>query len=288
MRYIQWILFIFCMISFHSYQNYVDEERFSQQKDIKWYYLPSPQATSMLSMGQRNFAADFLWLRTCLLYADFVENCTREDALWLYSMVDTISYLDPTWRTNYLMGGTMLSICEQYDLSDKIFEKGHQHLPEEPYFPFAIASTASMEHQDYARAAHWMKIASETPNAPPWYRASYAGFLEESANREVSLNYLKQQIEGQSNETIRDYLINKYRRVLHEMYQQQIRDLRQEFTSQFHRDIYDLSELNLQIEDPFERGWVLSKDGEVRSLHLDEILITKRRNEERQWIRQAK
>ena len=144
-----------------------------------------------------------------------------------------------------------------------------------------------MEYQDYPRAAHWMKIASETPDAPPWYRASYAGFLEESANRDVSLNYLKQKIEEQSNQTIRDYLRNKYQRVLHEMYQERIRELRQEFTSQFHRDIYDLSELNLQIEDPFERGWVLSQDGEIRSLHLDEILITKRRNQERHWIREA-
>ena len=113
MRYIPWIFFFVFFICFHSYQSYVDEERFTQQKDIKWYYLPSPQATSMLSLGQKHFTADFLWLRTCLLYADFVENCTREDALWLYSMVDTISYLDPTWRTNYLMGGTMLSVCEQ-------------------------------------------------------------------------------------------------------------------------------------------------------------------------------
>ena len=47
---------------------------------------------------------------------------------------ETISYLDPLGEP-YLMGGTMLSVCEQYDLSDKVFEKGHKHLPNEPYFP---------------------------------------------------------------------------------------------------------------------------------------------------------
>ena len=132
-----------------------------------------------------------------------------------------------------------------------VFEKGHQHLPEEPYFPFAIASTASMEYQDYARAAHWMKIASETPDAPPWYRASYAGFLEETTNREVSLNYLKQQIDVQTNQTIRDYLTNKYRRVLHEMYQDKIRELRKSI----YNDISSRYIRSLRVESSNRRSF---------------------------------
>ena len=100
------------------------------------------------------------------------------------------------------MGGTMLSVCEQYDLSDKVFEKGHKHLPNEPYF-LCNRITASLEHQNYEKAVHWMKIASETPNAPPWYRASYAGLLEKSENRDISINYLRHQIAIQNNQTIK-------------------------------------------------------------------------------------
>jgi len=181
-----------------------------------------------------------------------------------------------------------LSVCEQYDLSDKVFEKGHKHLPNEPYFPFAIASTASLEHQNYEKAVYWMKIASETPNAPAWYRASYAGLLEKSENRDISINYLRHQIAIQNNQTIKDYLTNKYQRLLHDVYQDNIRALRNRFKKQFQRDIIDISELQIQIEDPFGVGWTLSKDGEIRSLHLEEILIKKRRNEERHWIKTAK
>ena len=288
MRYLWLLFFILCIGVSHSLQTYVDEKRFARKQNTAWYYLPSPSVTSIISLGQSTFAADFLWLRTCLLYADFINNCTRDDSLWLYSMIDTISYLDPTWRTNYLMGGTMLSVCEQYDLSDKVFEKGHKHLPNEPYFPFAIASTASLEHQDYEKAVHWMKIASETPNAPAWYRANYAGLLEKSENRDISINYLRQQIATQNNQTIKDYLINKYQRLLHEVYQDNIRELRHQFQIHFQRDITEISELQISLEDPFGIGWTLSKDGEIRSLHLEEILIKKHRNKERHWIKEAK
>ena len=63
---------------------------------------------------------------------------------------------------------------------------------------------------------------------------------------------------------------------------------KEKFQIHFQRDITEISELQISLEDPFGIGWTLSKDGEIRSLHLEEILIEKRRKEERYWIKDAK
>ena len=95
--------FVFVSLVLHFFQNYVDEERFAQQ-NTNLVLSSLTTSNEYYFIGTKYFRADFLWLRTCLLYADFVDNCKREDALWLYSMIETISHLDPKWRTNYLMG----------------------------------------------------------------------------------------------------------------------------------------------------------------------------------------
>ena len=92
MRYL-WLFFTLFIGVSHSLQTYVDEKRFARKQNTTWYYL-------LTFSNEYYFTVKVLSLRTFLATNLFTlcrlwNNCTRDDALWLYSMIETISYLDP-------------------------------------------------------------------------------------------------------------------------------------------------------------------------------------------------
>ena len=91
----------------HVSHKAIDEERFNSMTSEERYFLPNIAATRALSMGQQSFVADLFWLRAVLAYSDFMPNCSKDDVLWLRLMLDTVSSLDPDWRT--LLGGLCIT-----------------------------------------------------------------------------------------------------------------------------------------------------------------------------------
>ncbi len=278
-----WLILIpFALLANYCHRQ-VDEERFAQSATTR-FYLPDPQATRVLSLGMHTMVADLLWVRSMLLFSDFAYDCDKDDAQWLYSMLMTIIELDPTWRTVYLLGGSMMTVCDEYKLSDNIYKLGHEQIPTEPFFPFSLANHAAQEYKDPELALYWMRIAAATPKAPAWYQAAIAGYLDDSGQREASIKYLQDQLETQEEPSIRSFLQERLNMLLHEKYSAALEDTRSKFKAHFGRDIRDVREIGIPFEDPYEQGWILAPDGKIRSQKIEMRTARKMRNAEREWL----
>jgi len=275
----------------HVSHQSIDEERFGTMTSRERYFLPSAAATRALSMGQQSFVADVFWLRAVLAYSDFMPDCSKEESVWLRLMLDTISSLDPDWRTTYFYGGTFMSVCDDTEGSDMIFEKGHKALPEDPYFPFSLSMNASEEHEDMELALHWMQIAAQMDSALPWYKEAVADLVEENNSREAAMKYLQEQMKRHNDPVILDVLQTRYNRKLHEQRVEEIASLRSLYEADGRqlKTTADLSMLRIPFEDPFDTeaksyGWILSVDNQIRSRFIDDELAKKDRLVERELM----
>jgi hypothetical protein len=107
-------------------------------------------------------AADLLWVRATAMFG---EGYGADDhwQLWLYHMINLATDLDPQFRAAYKYGGTMLRLDGLLvDQSNLIFQKGHEALPDEWYFPFAIAMNYFLYKDDRGLAALYMEKAARS------------------------------------------------------------------------------------------------------------------------------
>jgi hypothetical protein len=268
----KWKFLALCVILsplIHWFQAEADSDRFSKVEISDRFYIPKPDATSALSLGQQTMVADLLWIRTVLIFSDIVFHCNSTHGEWLVGMIRTITKLDPAWKTVYQYGGLMMGVCQDHDASDQIFELGHEQFPEAYFFPAAIGMNAYSDHKDYEKAAHWMKIASTKERAPEWYRRAVAGMLNEDGQRSVAIEYLEQELASSTDETIRKKNQRKLNRLYHEDFLEQITVIQKQKEELLGRKLRDISEIEIVQVDPFGEGWVLAPDGVIRSLFIE-------------------
>ena len=56
--------------------------------------------------GYHHLSAEIMWVRSILLYSDFVLSCRENESQWLLSMLRAVKHLDPEWRSIYFWGDT--------------------------------------------------------------------------------------------------------------------------------------------------------------------------------------
>jgi len=264
-----------------------DRERFKETQTEDRFFLPNPEVTQALSLGQQTMVSDLLWIRTVLFFADFAWDCRERESRWLASMIRTMTVLDPSWRTLYMYGGNMLGVCNKVDEADEIFELGHRNLPEDYYFPFALAMNAYQEHKDYDAAEQWMRIAVTKEGAPSWYRAAMAGVIDEKGQREASMRYLEEELQKELSLSVRDITEERLRLLKHEAYTELIQQQKDQLELDLGRSVWDVELLSIEYSDPFEKGWVISADGVVRSAEMERRQAKKSRNEERRRLKRS-
>ena len=268
----KWKFLALCVILsplLHWFQLEADRNRFNKVDISDRFYIPKPDATKALSLGQQTMVADLLWIRTVLIFSDFVFHCNPKYGEWLSGMIQTIAKLDPEWKTVYRYGGLMMGVCQDYDASDRIFEMGHEQFSEDYFFPAAIGMNAYSDHKDYEKAAYWMKIASTKEKAPEWYRRAVAGMLNEKGQRFVAIEYLEQQIASSTDEKIQKRDQRKLNRLYHEQISEEIAIIKKEKEELLGRELRDILEIEIAEVDPFGEGWVLAPDGIIRSLFIE-------------------
>ena len=265
-----------------------DRSRFSEQRQEERFFLPSAEATRALSLGQQTMVSDLFWIRTILIFSDFAWNCPSRDATWLLSMIRTMSHLDPQWRTLYFYGGTMMGVCNQTDAADEIFLLGHQNLPEDYFFPFSLAMNAYLEHRDFEKARYWMEIASNKEGAPGWYRAAVAGVISDNGQRSAAIEYLRQELAKDLEPSVRASTEERLRLLRHDDAVDLLLEKKRQWESQMGHELVDLNVLTPLPEDPWGEGWVLSIDGNIRSVEMERRSARKSRNEERRQVGSSK
>ena len=258
-------------VEIHQFQRQADHIRLYEHSIEERYFLPQPAVMHTMSMGYHHLVAELMWVRSILLYSDFVMSCQPEQSQWLLSMLRAVKHLDPEWRTLYFWGGTMLSLCQDIDGSDELFMAGAEQFPEDAFFPFSVAMNALLEREDSTRALEWMTLAANKPSAPPWYKAAVGGLLKEGKGQEASIRYLEAQLADENlRPNVRSLTEYRLRLLQHELYQSELEAKRSAWESEQNMIMFDLTVLEAVPEDPFGVGWILSPDGHIRSAYLEE------------------
>jgi hypothetical protein len=254
----------------HGFHRQVDHVRLYEKTSTNRYFLPAPAALHAASLGYHHAVGEVLWVRSILLYSDFVINCDEEQSKWLLTMLRAVSALDPEWRTVYYWGGTMLSLCGDIDGSDELFKAGAEALPDDAFFPFSISMNASSERGDIESALYWMRIAASKPNSPPWYKAAVAGLMSDDQGRTSSIMYLREMLENPNLEpVVRDLTEYRLSLFLHEEGVALIKEMRSAWEDKNGKKLSDLNQLAGLPDDPLNAGWMITPDGDIRSFVIE-------------------
>jgi len=264
-------------------QRSADEARFRTGPSTD-RVAPHAPTLKLASLGQPTLVADLLWVRTVLAFADIHDDPTPDAVTWVGAMVDSTAELDGRWRTVYFYGGSFMRVLGDIDHSDSIFRAGHEALPEDSFFPFALGMNAFLYRQDLKQAFHWIATAAELPNAPDWYRTAAAGFVEEGGDRRAALRYLEEEMQADQKPRVREALLVKYNSLLHDELVEQIAQHRKKYVERFDQDIQDVGELGRLPADPLGGTWVLAPDGQVRSSKREELLLRQAVLDERSMV----
>ncbi len=254
----------------HLAQRSVDERRQRADVDTALLYLPSPSSFQLATLGFHEPVADLLWVRAVLTFG---ERHGRDPdpawGEWLAGMLEAIAALDPTWRTPYQYGGTMLRSMDAIDASDRIFELGMASFPDDAFFPFAVGMNHYLHRNDPQAAAEWITIAAAKPGAPQWYKVAAAGLLARQDMIPVAIRFLEEQREATSDPAILQMIDGRLQRLHHDRWVQALEAAREQYRQRFGVDIAqpaDLEELGHPLPpDPMGGRWVLAADGVVRS-----------------------
>lgn len=249
----------------HRFQVAVDEVRPEPGSLEDRVFLPEPASMKVAVMGFDGVAADLMWVRTVLSFAEIYEHPEPAAKQWLGVMLRTVSELDPPWRTVYFYGGSMLRTIDDIDGSDELFSRGMSAIPSDPYFPFSIAMNAYLYRDDVDRAVTFMHAAASLPDAPDWYRLASAGFLDRRGQRKAALRYLEEQIRDERDEHLREQLQARYAEVLHDELASQLEAARSRYVQATGRSLARPEDLGTLSPDPLGGRWMFGIDGAVRS-----------------------
>ena len=195
-------------------------------------YLPSADMLRLISLGNRGLVADMLYLWAIQYYSQFQ---SREKFLYLDTVFNLITDLDPLYTDPYRIGALIMSLQHHGDRAEhkraivQLYEKGMAARPDD----WEIAETAAWDAyqvmQDKELAVRWMGQAASRPGAPNTLRRLYARWRDDIHGWTVedSIAYWNEVVATADNKWERnlaishlyDALVNLHRRTLDPMLQ---------------------------------------------------------------------
>lgn len=265
-------------------QPHVDATRTTRSVDEALLFVPEPAQLAHGAFGYEEPLASLFWVRTVLVYGDRYDTATGSPWItWLRKMLAATSALDPTWRTPYYYGGTLLRAIGDIDGSDEVFASGHANLPDDAFFPFSLGMNAYLHHEDPRSAARYLAVAAATPGAPSWYAAAAAAMKRESGERLAGIRYLEEVLASTTDPKTRADTEVQLGRLRHDEVVDAWDDACRERMAAG-RPLASPKELVAMgfSVPPNPRGdaWIVGADGVVRSAGAEEERVQKRRREE--------
>jgi hypothetical protein len=193
-------------------------------------YLPRASALRAISLGHTELVADLVFIRA-LIYVG-AELSNKGAQRWLENYLDTITKLDPSWKTPYRWAGvaTMYNgraITEaDVRLSSHFLELGVRQFPDDWELPFMLACNYLFEmhpadeaqrNENRKIGGQWIQHAALVGGAPSWVPLLAATIMrqegeDEAALRHLETVYVSTQDERTRNE-VRNRLISLHARI---------------------------------------------------------------------------
>jgi hypothetical protein len=194
--------------------------RFPAGEDI--LYLPRASALRALSLGHTELLADLVFLRATVYFGTQVEE--HGEYRWLENYLDTITELDPKWRTPYRWAGvaTMYNgkpiTNEAVRLSNHFLERGVRQFPDDWELPFMLGCNYLFElksddpkQQDEWRRSggEWIRHAAIVGGAPAWVPLLAATIMIKEGEEEAAVRHLEEVYVSTQDEKTREEVRNR-------------------------------------------------------------------------------
>jgi tetratricopeptide (TPR) repeat protein len=245
-------------------------------------FAPDGAQARVVATGFEEPLADLFWVRAVLLFGDrYSTEAPEHWREWFRRTIEAVTTLDPTWRTPYFYGGTLLRVLGDIEGSDLIYTRAAENRPDDFFFPFSLAMNAYLYRDDTAAATVWMDRAAHLPGAPPWYAAAAAGMHTKSGNRKAAVAYLEDVLRTTDNPAIAEEVRGQIGRMMHDELVAGWAD-----ACRAHFDTTGaplaspeaLASLGIPLPaNPRGDAWVVGADGVVRSAASEEKRIDKAR-----------
>jgi hypothetical protein len=172
------------------------------------FYLPSPGALRLFTLGHSELGADLVMARGNVYFGSQLS--TKGGQRWLARYIDTAVALDPKFQRVYMAGPAMLIYngqnidVESVSAAVDLLEKGVEEFPFdwELYFQLGfnlLFELPKLTGEDDPRAARWrqrgleaFQKAAEFENIPPWLPNLVARMLTKRGSDEMAIKQLEQ------------------------------------------------------------------------------------------------
>jgi tetratricopeptide (TPR) repeat protein len=140
-------------------------------------YLPTSEILKICSLGNQGLMADLFYLWAIQYYSQFR---LREKFLYLETVFDLITDLDPLYFDAYRIGAMIMSVQRYGDPEEhkaavaRLYEKGLANRPDDWEFAEVAAWDAYLVLRDRDLAIRWAGMAAERPGARPRVKRVYA------------------------------------------------------------------------------------------------------------------
>ena len=177
--------------------------RFPAAEDV--LYLPQPSALHAMSLGHDELAADLVFIRGLVYFGTQLEQ--QGEYRWLENYLDTITKLDPRWKTPFRWAGT----ATMYNgrpitnaavmLSNHFLERGVQQFPDDWELPFMLGCNYlfEMKTDDPKQREEWRRIGGEwirhaaiVGGAPAWVPLLAATIMRQEGRDEAAMRHLEE------------------------------------------------------------------------------------------------
>lgn len=169
--------------------------------------LPNEKALVWMSLGQREFVADLIWIRA-LQY-----NSLRNEARLAEHFADAIIALDPDFKAVYKWASVAALFSdgmteESVKRANSYLALGAKRFPFDPYYDYSIAINNISYHpgddpEERAalrrEAVKHLQIAMQKPGADPQITMLISGLLSNDDDQSAKIQFLQQAILTETN-----------------------------------------------------------------------------------------
>jgi hypothetical protein len=185
-------------------------------------YLPRPAALRALSLGHDELMADLVFVRGLVYFGTQLEQ--KGEYRWLENYLDTITQLDPRWKTPYRWAGVATMYNgkpiqnDMVHLSNRFLELGVRQFPDDWELPFMLGCNYLFElkttdhklREEWDHAGgEWVRHAAIVGGAPPWVPLLAATIMRREGQEEAAIRHLEEVYVSTQDERTREEVRNR-------------------------------------------------------------------------------
>jgi hypothetical protein len=206
----------------HGQSHYLAMQRY---EDV--YYLPPPEWLVLFSLGHRETAADLIWLRALIYFAEELRH--RGNVHNLYNYTEAMLALDPHFKKVYQwVSSTALYRTGNIGADDALaairyLEQGVRLFPDDGELAWALGATYLYElppllpieqrAEPRRRGLEHLQVATRLGAGPPWLVLSTATELGRLGQREQQIAHLQEVYDQVSDPNVREQIERRLARL---------------------------------------------------------------------------